>query len=54
MALTLVKPKPMAQTMPRKHQCACGRYLGESTAQSGYIVVKCPKCGKWRRLDFCA
>ena len=51
MALTLVKPKPVAHTEPRKLHCSCGRYLGESTARSGYVVVRCQDCKKWRRLD---
>jgi sarcosine oxidase delta subunit len=48
-AATLVRP---ATVETRKHHCGCGRYLGESTAKTGYIVVKCPGCGRWARLEF--
>lgn len=40
-----------AMIEPRKHICPCGRYLGESRAHGGYILVKCPSCGAWRKLD---
>ena len=50
--LAMAKPTSITRPLPRKHHCVCGRYLGESTARSGYIVVKCQGCGQWRRVDF--
>lgn len=54
MSVTVETPPkpPPPKPPPRKHHCACGRFLGESAASAGYIVVKCPQCGMWRKLDF--
>jgi hypothetical protein len=45
-------PVILIAPLPRKYYCACGRFLGEGTVTSGYLVVKCQKCGYWRKLDF--
>lgn len=49
--VAMPKPAPITRAAPRKLVCPCGRYLGETTARSGYIIVKCQGCGKWRRID---
>ena len=43
-------PPPPVQT--KKLYCACGRYLGESSAPSGYVILKCGGCGQWHRAEF--
>lgn len=39
-------------TPERKNYCPCGRYLGGSTATNGHMMVKCERCGVWRRVEF--
>ncbi len=43
---------PAPEPAARKHYCPCGRYLGEGTADRGYLMVKCQGCGVWRKLVF--
>lgn len=50
--VVVVTPPAAPAPLVRKFRCLCGRFLGEGTASRGWIVVKCPSCGAWRRLVF--